>query len=76
MLKCVRKSRNITVLAIDGGIINSLKFRKVLSTIIDCKLEIREMLEVTALGAVLLAGLASGIYKDLEDIKKCVKEEI
>lgn len=72
----MRRNREISTLEVDGGIINSLEFRKILSTIIGANLEIRDMIEVTALGAALLAGLAQGVYKDLNDIKKCVKEDV
>ena len=34
------------------------------------------MVEVTALGAALLAGLAINLYKDFDEIKKCVKENV
>ena len=60
-------------MSVDGGIINSVEFRPILANIIKCDIEMREMVEVTALGAALLAGLACGIYKDFDDIEQCVK---
>ena len=56
-------------MAVDGGIVNSLNFRQILSNIIKAKVELRDMVEVTALGAALLAGIQAGIYKDLEEIR-------
>ena len=69
-------SSQISKLSVDGGIVKSLKFRQILATITGLNVELREMVEVTALGAALLAGLASGIYSDLDDIVRHVKEDM
>ncbi|CAL5974262.1 Glycerol_kinase [Hexamita inflata] len=76
MLQVIRKHMEVHTLAVDGGIVNSSKFRQILATITNTRVELREMLEVTALGAALLAGLAQGVYESLEEVKQCVKQEV
>jgi glycerol kinase len=57
-------------LRIDGGLANNAFVCQFLSDILECPVEVPQITETTALGAVYLAGLHIGIFQDLSDISK------
>ncbi|HHU56355.1 MAG TPA: glycerol kinase GlpK [Acholeplasmataceae bacterium] len=60
----------INSLAVDGGASCNNYLMQFQSDILDCKILRPECLETTALGAAYLAGLATNVWKDKEEIKK------
>ena len=57
-------------LAVDGGACANNFLMQFQSDILNCNIMRPVNLETTALGAAYLAGLATGVYKDTEEIKK------
>jgi glycerol kinase len=57
-------------LMVNGGITSNLFVLQFLTDLLNCALVNHEMPDVSALGAAYLAGLRSGIFKDLEHIKR------
>jgi len=60
---------------VDGGMASNNWFSQFLSDIINKEVVRPKILETTALGAALVAGLGIGVYKSLSDIKKMWKKE-
>ncbi len=61
-------------LRVDGGASSNNLLLEMQADILGCTIERPAVVETTALGAAYLAGLAVGIYADLEDILKNRKE--
>ena len=59
----------LTSLNVDGGASQNNFLLQFQSDILDAKVVRPKVVEVTALGAAYLAGLAVGYYKDIEDIR-------
>jgi len=59
-----------TVLRVDGGMANSNMALQFLANILDAPVDRPVATETTARGAAYLAGLAAGIYPDLNEIEK------
>ena len=57
-----------TTLRVDGGMAANDWLGQFLSDILDCRVERPVNLETTALGAAFLAGLATGVWSNLEEI--------
>ncbi|APJ38165.1 glycerol kinase GlpK [Mycoplasmopsis pullorum] len=62
--------KRVEVLKVDGGASNSNYLMQFQSSISNTKVVRPENTETTALGATFLAGLATGYWKDLDEIKK------
>ncbi len=62
-------------LKVDGGVSANNFILSFLSDLIDSKVLRPEILETTALGAGLMAGLASGAYKNLEELSEILRIE-
>jgi glycerol kinase len=62
----------IKLLRVDGGMSASKELMQIQSDIAGIEIERPSMLETTALGACLAAGLAVGVWKDLENFKSNV----
>ncbi len=60
----------IPVLRVDGGASRSRFLMQYQSDMLNIEVQRPNCLETTALGAALLAGLAVGIWKDIEEIRK------
>lgn len=60
----------IHTLNVDGGASQNNFLLQFQSDILDAKISRPKVVEVTALGACYLAGLKTGYWKDIEDIKK------
>ncbi|KAL9115082.1 MAG: hypothetical protein Q9227_000876 [Pyrenula ochraceoflavens] len=56
-------------LAVDGGMSNSQLCMQTQSDISQIKVDRPVMRETTALGAAIAAGFATGVWKDIEDLK-------
>ncbi len=61
---------NFKSLAVDGGACANNFLMQFQSDILNCNIMRPTNLETTALGVCYLAGLATGVYKDLDEIKK------
>lgn len=61
---------NITHLAVDGGACANNFLMQFQSDILNCNILRPKNLETTALGAAYLAGLATGVYKDMKEVSK------
>ena len=59
----------LKVLKVDGGATENKYLMQFQSDILQCDIKLPCCLQTTALGAAYLAGLNSGFYKDLEEIK-------
>jgi glycerol kinase len=57
-------------LRVDGGAASNNMLMQLQSDVLDCKVIRPKITETTALGAAYLAGLATGYWNDLEDIRK------
>ena len=66
----------LTSLKADGGASRDRFLMQFQSDIIDCKVRRPAIRETTALGAAYLAGLAVGVWNDLDEIKKLWECEI
>lgn len=62
--------KNIKILKVDGGATNNNYLMKFQSDILNKTIILPECVETTALGAIFIAGLGSGYFKNLEEIKK------
>ena len=63
------------IVKVDGGMVANNWFTQFLSNIINLKVVRPKILETTALGVALLAGLQIGEYKSLNQIKKMWKKD-
>ncbi|SBT79907.1 glycerol kinase, putative [Plasmodium malariae] len=61
------------VLRCDGGMTKNKAFMQFNSDIINTKIEVPKYEEVTALGAAVLAGLGAKIWKDIDSVKRLLK---
>ena len=61
---------DITHLAVDGGACANNFLMQFQSDILNCNILRPKNLETTALGAAYLAGLATGMYKDMKEVAK------
>jgi glycerol kinase len=57
-------------LRVDGGMAANAWLCQFLSDIIDCRVDRPRNLETTSLGAAFLAGLATGVWRDLDEISR------
>ena len=64
----------IPVLKVDGGAANNDLLMQFQADILNTSVQRAQNLETTALGAAFLAGLAVGIWKDLDELKAFHKE--
>ena len=64
---------NVTRLAVDGGASRNNFLLQFQADILGCVTARPETVETTALGAAYLAGLCSGYWKSLEEIKNNVR---
>ena len=62
--------REVETIRADGGLVANSFMCQFLSDILNTPVEIPKVAETTALGAAYLAGLQSGVYRDLEEISK------
>jgi glycerol kinase len=60
-------------LMVDGGISSNKFVLEFLSTLLEKQINTLKMHDVSALGAGLLAGLKTGVFKDLKEIRKLNK---
>lgn len=60
----------IPVLRVDGGAANNDFLMQFQADILGTTIERSEIMETTALGAVYLAGLATGFFEDIEELKE------
>lgn len=60
----------VEILRVDGGAVNNEFLMQFQSDLLELEVELAKLNESTALGAAYLAGLATGFWSDLEDIKK------
>jgi len=58
------KSKN-DVVWLGGGMVRSSTWKQIVSDVLNCKVRFGENSEITALGAVICAGVGAGIFKDL-----------
>ena len=65
----------ITHLAVDGGACANNFLMQFQSDILNCNILRPKNLETTALGAAYLAGLATGMYKDIKEVAKMKEVE-
>ena len=65
----------ITHLAVDGGACANNFLMQFQSDILNCNILRPKNLETTALGAAYLAGLATGVYKDMKEVSKMKEVE-
>lgn len=65
--------KKIRMLRVDGGITKSDFLMQFQSNILEIPVELPENSESTALGAACFAGLATGVWKDLDDLKRNLK---
>ena len=72
VLRAMEKDSNIhlTSLKVDGGACKNNFLMQFQSDIIDAPVHRPKCVETTAMGAAYLAGLATGFWKDKEDVKK------
>lgn len=64
----------LPVLRCDGGMTKNKSFMQFNSDIINTHIEVSAYNELTALGAAVLAGIGANIWKDLTDIKSCIRK--
>ena len=60
----------IPTMRVDGGAANNDFLMQFQADILDTTIERSEIMETTALGAAYLAGLATGFWEDLDEIKE------
>ena len=65
----IESNKKIKVLKVDGGATANDYLMQYQSDIISSKVVLPHCLETTSLGAAYLAGLESGYWKDLEEVK-------
>ncbi len=66
---------HLTHLRVDGGASANNFLMQFQSDLLNCEVERPKVVETTALGAAYLAGLKTGYWKDIDDIRKNVKIE-
>ncbi len=76
LIECMEKDSNIKIseIKVDGGMVNNNSFLQSLSNITQIKIIKPKNTETTSLGAAFLAGLQSGIIKNMNDIRKLWKK--
>ena len=57
-------------LRVDGGMAANAWLCQFLADILDCRVDRPSNLETTALGAAFLAGLATGVWRDLDEVSR------
>ena len=67
--------RRLKLLRVDGGACQNNLLMQMQADFLDREIVRPEMTETTALGAALLAGLATGVFADLEEIRSTWREE-
>lgn len=60
----------VEILRVDGGAVNNEFLMQFQSDLLELEVELANLNESTALGAAYLAGLATGYWSDIEEIKK------
>ena len=72
VFEVMKKESNLSLktLKVDGGATSNKFLLQFQSDILRCDINLPVCLQTTALGVAYLAGLASGFYKDLNEIKK------
>ena len=65
-----------TEMKVDGGASSNLFLMQYQADISNISIVRPKVLETTALGVALLAGLAVGVYKDLEEIRKMIEVDL
>ncbi|MDD7547067.1 MAG: glycerol kinase GlpK [Bacilli bacterium] len=75
VIKKIEEETNIKlkILKVDGGATANNYLMQYQANILNSKIILPECLETTSLGVAYLAGLGSGYFKDLDDIKKIHK---
>ena len=63
-------------LRVDGGASANRFLMQFQADILNCRVIRPAVIETTALGAALMAGLAVGVYKDIEDISKIWQKDL
>lgn len=58
------------LLRVDGGMVNNNWFAQFLANCLNVEIERPKIVETTALGATIMAGIGSGVYSGLDDVKK------
>jgi glycerol kinase len=58
------------LLRVDGGMVNNNWFTQFLANCLDIEIERPKIVETTALGAAIMAGIGCGIYSDLAEAEK------
>ena len=66
---------HLTHLRVDGGASANNFLMQFQADLLNCKVERPKVVETTALGAAYLAGLETGYWKDVDDIRKNVQIE-
>lgn len=61
--------KSLTSLAVDGGLSNSDLCMQTQADLSGIPVDRPEMRETTALGAAVAAGLATGVWEELDDVK-------
>ena len=67
--------RRLTTLRVDGGASANNLLMQFQSDILDVPIQRPEVLETTALGAALFAGLGAGVFSSLDDITRVWRQE-
>ena len=77
VMEAMKRESNIdfTHLAVDGGACANNFLMQFQSDILNCNILRPKNLETTALGAAYLAGLATGVYKDMKEVSKMKEVE-
>ncbi len=73
VIEAMRKDSGLTIksLKVDGGAVSNNLLCQFQSDILGIKVIRPKIIEITSLGAALLAGLAIGYWRDSDEIKKC-----
>lgn len=76
IVKLIEKNgiQSISSLSIDGGVANDIFLIDYISKLLGIELIMQKDSEITALGGCYLSGLGLGIWSDLEEVKKIVKQ--
>ena len=70
-----KQSLPIKTLAVDGGASSNNYLMQFQTNILNCKIVRSECLETTALGAAYLAGLATGLWQNQDELKRLHRVE-
>lgn len=68
-------NQELELLAVDGGLSNSDLCMQTQADITGIPVDRPKMKETTALGAAIAAGLATGVWKELEDLKQVNRKD-